>query len=374
MNKPQKRICILSHQPPVYSETFIKAQLDKLPAKILFFHGGFFPMYKGIKTPIVPNSFYDRVQRRISKKFFRQQSSWRDREALEELLIQEQVDVVLAEYGMTGSAILPVCQKIRIPLVVHFHGYDAYNQRYLRQYEKSYRQLFKDASAIIVVSQDMKQQLLKLGASLEKLHYNPYGVDLSLFQQANPEQNPPNLLSVGRFVEKKAPQLTILAFKEVAETYPNAKLLMIGKGLLFKECQKLVSSLGLETQVQFLGACSHEQVAAHMQNARAFVQHSVCAKSGDSEGTPVAVLEASASGLPIISTRHGGIKDVVIEEKTGLLCDERDVRKMAENMIQIVKSPSIARKLGQAGHKRITQHFSLEKSISNLWAIIEKVI
>jgi len=367
------KICIISNKPPAYSETFIKAHLENIPADSLFFYGRWFPKFNQNNHCILPNHISDKIQRQIIKKIFKEQSTQRDRETFKQILIQQKIDVVLAEYGMTGAAILPVCQKNNIPLVVHFHGYDAYDKRIIRPYRNSYRHLFKEASASIAVSHDMKQQLLQLGAYPEKLYYNPYGVNLSIFKQVKPDQNPANFIAVGRFVNKKAPHLTIMAFKKVAEQCPNAKLHMIGTGLLLKKCQKLVNSLNLNQQVEFLGACSHEQVAARMQQARAFVQHSVRTKYGDSEGTPVAVLEASASGLPVIATRHAGIKDVIIEQETGLLCDEGDIDQMATNMLQVIQSPDLAQKLGKAGRQRIRKDFSLDKSINGLFNIINQV-
>lgn len=369
----QGKVCIVSHKPPAYSETFIKAHLNNLPVETRFFHGQRFPVYEGNNTPVLPNSFYDQLQRKILKKLFRQHGTQRDHKIFQQILFQEQVNVVLAEYGMSGIAVLPVCKNSKIPLVVHFHGYDAYDQRILRKYQNIYQELFREASAIIVVSQDMKQQLLQLGATPEKLYYNPYGVDLSLFRQAKPAQNPPHFIAVGRFVDKKAPHFTIKAFNEVAKQYPEARLYMVGNGFLLKKCQRLVKSLKLSQQVEFLGACSHEQVALKMQQARAFVQHSIRTKYGDSEGTPVAVLEASASALPIIATRHAGIKDVVIEKETGLLCEEGEVKAMARNMLKVIQSPQLAQQLGKAGRERIKKYFSLETSIKNLWEILTSV-
>ena len=126
--------------------------------------------------------------------------------------------------------------------------------------------------------------------------------------------------------------------------------------------------------MELLGRCPHSEVGALMQQARAFVQHSVRALSGDSEGTPVAVIEAGASGLPVVATRHAGIPDVIIEGETGFLVDEGDVAGMAAYMIQLARGPALAAGMGQAGRKRIEEHFSMEKSIGNLWKIIESVI
>jgi glycosyltransferase involved in cell wall biosynthesis len=104
------------------------------------------------------------------------------------------------------------------------------------------------------------------------------------------------------------------------------------------------------------------------------VKHSLRPGSGDSEGTPVSVLEAGACGLPLVSTRHAGIKDVVIEEETGLLVDEHDIAGMAAQMIRLAQEPALAAALGQRARERIASHFSLDHSIANLWYILEQTL
>jgi glycosyltransferase involved in cell wall biosynthesis len=111
-----------------------------------------------------------------------------------------------------------------------------------------------------------------------------------------------------------------------------------------------------------------------MKQARAFVQHSVTASHGDSEGTPVAILEAGAIGLPVVSTRHGGIKDVVVEGQTGFLVEEGDVQGMAERMLCLARDASLAERLGCNARNRICAEFSMENSIDNLSRIMKNAV
>jgi glycosyltransferase involved in cell wall biosynthesis len=216
----------------------------------------------------------------------------------------------------------------------------------------------------------MEQRLLSLGAPPEKVHYNPCGADCSRFDGARPEDAPPILLAVGRMVEKKAPYLTLLAFATVYRSHPDAKLRMIGDGPLTGVCRDLARGLGIEHAVSFLSAQPPEIIREEMRRARCFVQHSVEASDGDCEGTPVAVIEAGASGLPVVSTRHAGIPDVVVNEETGFLVDERDVAAMAASMLRLVQEPSLAGRMGQAARRRIHAEFSLERRIAELGRII----
>jgi glycosyltransferase involved in cell wall biosynthesis len=172
-------------------------------------------------------------------------------------------------------------------------------------------------------------------------------------------------------VEKKAPQHTIAAFAEVVRLRPDARLRMIGDGPLLAECRALATALGVAEAVEFLGVQPPEAVQREMRGARGFVQHSVEASNGDREGTPVGVLEAGASALPVIATRHGGIPEVVVDGETGLLVDEHDVSGMARHMLTLAASPDLAGRMGQLARARVERCFSLAGSLERLWSIIE---
>lgn len=366
-------ICIISNKSPVYSETFIRAHIERLPANVIFLYGKNFPEYDERDRALIPNNLQNRLIRKIAPRISNPPPYFLETRAFKKLLKQNQVRAVLAEYGHIGVTVRQVCHELGIPLIVHFHGYDAYSKHILDNQGKQYPLLFQQAAAIVAVSRDMQQQLIKLGAPEEKVYYNPYGVDINLFKATQPEKNPPLFLAVGRFVDKKAPFLTLLAFKLVAEKIPEAKLKMIGDGQLLETCKRLVTSLSLSEQVEFLGACSHEAVAEAMQTARAFVQHSVRTSYGDSEGTPNGVLEAGASGLPVIATRHAGIKDVVIENETGLLVEEGDIVGMSQQMLNLAEDLEFSGQLGKNARARICNYFSMEIHLEKLWLIIEKI-
>jgi colanic acid/amylovoran biosynthesis glycosyltransferase len=281
---------------------------------------------------------------------------------------------VLAEYGPTGVLAMDACRRAGIPLVVHFHGYDASERAVLAAHSETYPIMFREAAAIIAVSRAMQRKLVSLGALPEKVHYNPCGIDCEVFEASDPAAAPPVFLAVGRFVEKKGPQLTLKAFAEVYEAYPSARLRMIGDGPLLEECRALVLKLRINEAVTFTGAQPHTVVRREMQSARCFVQHSLEAPNGDCEGTPVGILEACASALPVVSTRHAGIPDVIVEGETGLLVDERDTKGMAEQMLSLARDAELARRLGLAARQHVAAHFSQAQSLDRLWTIISSAI
>jgi glycosyltransferase involved in cell wall biosynthesis len=171
-------------------------------------------------------------------------------------------------------------------------------------------------------------------------------------------------------VEKKGPLFTIEAFQQVATRCPDARLTMVGDGALLDDCRRKCEHLGLTDVVQFLPPSPHDEIAKVMKSARAFVQHSVTGTNGDAEGTPVAILEAAGSGLPVISTKHAGIKEAVVSGETGYLVDERDVDGMAAHMIKLAEAPELAGLLGRAGRVHVSESFNMEKQITRLWEIM----
>jgi glycosyltransferase involved in cell wall biosynthesis len=235
--------------------------------------------------------------------------------------------------------------------------------------------LFKIAAALVVVSRDMEKQLAALGAPPEKIHYNPCSVDMDEFQGADPGNAAPTFMATGRYVNKKGPHLTLLAFATVVAACPDARLIMVGDGYLRPACEDLVRALGIEKAVQFIGFLPHTSVATLMRNIRGFVQHSIEAFDGDSEGTPVAIMEAAATGLPILATSHAGIKEVVKHGETGFLVEPGDIDSMAEHWINLARDPALAGRMGMAGRGHIgNSPFERSRSLANLLRIVESVI
>lgn len=361
----------------VCTETFIHAHAARLPSPVQVYYGREIEQLRDYETEAFlfpPSSLRRHLVGYITRKL--KGYSWeelQDRQ-LASVMRQRRVAAVLAEYGPTGVAVMGACRCAHVPLIVHFHGYDAYRDDALSGCGRRYQAMFEAAAAIVAVSRDMQRQLVSLGAPEEKLHYNPYGVDTREFQGAHPALAGPTFLAVGRFVDKKGPLLTLFAFQRVLAVVPDARLIMIGDGYLLEAAKQVVAQLQIQAAVEFRGAVEHPEVRRTMQCTRAFVQHSVRAQDGDSEGTPVAILEASACGLPVVATRHAGIPDVVIDGQTGFLVNEGDVQGMADRMIHLAVNPELSASFGDAGRKRIETNFSIEQSINNLWKIIESAI
>jgi len=111
-------------------------------------------------------------------------------------------------------------------------------------------------------------------------------------------------------------------------------------------------------------------IAEIFSQARAYVQHSVVAGNGDCEGTPNSILEAAASGLPVVSTRHAGIKEAVVHDQTGFLVDEWDEAGMAAAMLRLAEDPALATRMGQAGRKHMEANYAADVRLKALAEIL----
>ncbi len=226
----------------------------------------------------------------------------------------------------------------------------------LSKYHEAYQRMFSITKAIIVVSEEMKSDLKALGAPIEKLVKLTYAPN-PLFFEVTPEYQSNQVLAIGRFVEKKAPHLTLLAFQKAKEICPELQLKFVGSGDSLSVCQDLCNSLGIK-DVYFVGILSPEEIAQEMGNSFCFIQHSKKASNGDKEGTPVAIIEAMAAGLPVISTIHAGIPEVVKDGINGYLVQEGDVQGMSERLIELTQNRTNASKLGFSGKVFISKNYS----------------
>ncbi|QDV82910.1 glycosyltransferase [Planctomycetes bacterium TBK1r] len=366
------RILIAKPKPSEVSETFIRLHEQRLEGVqgVVYFQDQI-PYLN--KSPALRQTFAPRASRKIQRMLSRADWKQEIEDGIEAAIKKSAAGVVLAEYGMAGVKVAAACQRLGIPLVVHFHGYDACSSEILDSVGRGYPAMFRCAAAVIAVSYEMERRLLALGCPAEKLIYCPYGVDVARFVDCSSIETPPTFLSVGRFVDKKAPHLTLLAFEKLVRNDSSARLIMIGDGPLLGSCQDMVLALGIAESVTFMGSQSHEVVAQKMQACRAFVMHSVTAFNGDMEGTPNAVLEAGACGKAVVATRHAGIPDVVVEGETGLLSDERDVCNMAMQMTELVGHPAVAQALGRQAAERVRRYYPLGSSLKRLSTILEAV-
>ncbi|BBU56719.1 hypothetical protein KU6B_29840 [Mameliella alba] len=259
-----------------------------------------------------------------------------NRKRLAGFLQDQDVQVILAEFGTQALVMAKLGNDLGIPVFTYWRGTDASKMLRSAQRVRSYRLMMPRLAGMFSVSQFLLDNLARHGIRHDNAHVVPSGVDIRRFTPA--DKRPGSFLAVGRMVTKKAPQVTLRAFASAATTR-DAHLTFIGDGPLLAECQALAQTLGVGDKVTFTGALPHDQVRQHLQSTEVFLQHSITAPDGNTEGLPTAIQEALACGCITLSTRHAGIPEAVEDGVNGLLVDEWDETGFADRIAQILDTP-----------------------------------
>ncbi|RYL89861.1 colanic acid biosynthesis glycosyltransferase WcaL [Sporolactobacillus sp. THM7-4] len=299
-------------------------------------------------------------------------------EELKEILSEQKVDLIHARFGLTGAELLNVKKELGIPMLTSFHGFDLpTNVRTFDKYGGRLERLFQEGDAFTVTSNNMKKILVDFGCPENKIFVHHSGIDIEKFSfrtRKFPKHGVITILSVGRLVEKKGMKYLIKAFSKVHKKYPRTRLRIAGDGELRDELKAQVKQLKLKKAVTFLGGIPQEEVIKEMQKAHLFALTSKTASDGNQEGIPNVLKEAMASGLPVVSTRHAGIPELVRDGKSGFLVKERDTSAIARSLIQLMKHPDRWNKMGENGRKTVKQFFNTQKQIVELEQIYQTVI
>lgn len=250
--------------------------------------------------------------------------------AMREFIAHQKIDVILAEFGSQAIIAQAVGEACNLPVFSYFRGRDASYWLQNAQRVQAYQKVFPKLAGIFAVSQFLLDNLKSVGLEHHNAHVVPSGTDIDHFQPQ--PKTPHHYVSVGRFVEKKNPLLTIQAFYDASKNTADAQLDMIGSGPLFKDAQALVESLNAQHKVILHGAQNSEFIAGKLAQADGFILHCQTAPNGEAEGFPSAIQEAMACGCAILSTRHAGNPEFVADNETGWLSEEGDITEFTQNI------------------------------------------
>lgn len=273
----------------------------------------------------------------------------------------DDVTSVQIHFGPNFNKLAPLFEAYPdLFVLVSFHGYDG-SATFKVKGADVYAGLFARANQITTPSQYMKNTLVQYGCPPDKIVVHHYGKDIATFSPANrPERRQVRLLSVARFVEKKGLEYSLTAFAK-AQTGLDAEYRIVGYGPLEPELKALVKTLDIENQVRFLGQLTNDAVRQEMATADIFVLTSVTASNGDQEGVPVSLIEAQALGLPVVSSQHAGIPELVAHGETGFLAEERNVDEIAGFMRVLIKNSAIRKSFSINARERVLREFDLAK-------------
>ena len=212
-------------------------------------------------------------------------------------------------------------------------------------------------------------KLSELGCSKEKIHVVASGINIEQFpykKRVFGLKNKIRLLSVGRLVEKKGIQYGIRAVGELVKLYPNIQYTIVGTGPMENDFKLLIASLKLENHVKLMGGLNHENMKAIYFQSHIFILPCIQAEDNDQEGIPNVLKEAMATGMPVVSTWHSGIPELVEDGVTGLLVAERDVKEIVEKCAQLISNPDLCVKLGENSQAYVRQNFNFRKLTQRL--------
>jgi glycosyltransferase involved in cell wall biosynthesis len=316
-----------------------------------------------------PLLLVDRLDQSVSVRLARRlgmpTSRMRER-AVEKFLRRHKVDVVLAEYLCDFLEFLPLIERMKLPYVIQGHGFDVSSK--LREPGMAERYLgYRSARAVLTRSEFHRRRLIDLGLPAGKVHVNRGGVEIPPQFTSKPSSSARRFLSIGRLTPKKGPMVMLEAFRQAAVQDPELTLDYVGGGPLIWMARQFVDAAGMRDRIRLHGTAPESLKQQLLRECGVFVQHNLTdPETGDEEGLPAAIQEAMAHGLAVVSTRHAGIPEAVIDGTTGILVAEGDAAGMAKAMLDARLQ---AGAMGAAGYRQASAHdaWQLEQARLKHW-------
>lgn len=285
------------------------------------------------------------------------------------LLERRPADVMHIYFGHTGVHLLPLIQEWPRPCVVSFHGMDIQERPQQPGYDDGMRELLRIAPLVLARSLSLMERLQALGCPPEKLRLNRTGIPLDEFpyrERVVPDEGRWQFVQACRLIEKKGILTALRAFAAFRSAFPAARFIIAGEGPMRTKLEEFVQELGLSEAVIFKGFLSQKELAELYAESHLFVHPSEMTSDQNQEGVPNSMLEAMATGLPVLATLHGGIPEAVTHGETGFLVEERDDAALASCMRTLCTDPSLLAAYGTAASQMVREQFSQENAIRRL--------
>ncbi|WP_321798792.1 glycosyltransferase [Caballeronia sp. J97] len=375
MHKPS--VLVYRHQLFKASEPFIHAQASWLRH--------YRPLYVGRKTlgPAPEGSEVRTIERASNWSRFANRL-WCEPRPFLDILRDDRPALMHAHFGLDAVYGIRVAQKLDIPLAVTLHGFDVTvrpsafalsGKPTEMRYAFSRNAVAKGASRLICVSDFIRGRAIDYGYPEHLLETHYMGIDARSFEPAVWDAQPGRrILHVARLVEKKGTRYLIEAFARLRRRgITDIELHIVGDGPLREELMALASSLQLGDAIRFHGALSWADVMKLMSTTYLFCLPSVTAKSGDSEGLGMVLLEAAAHHVPCVATRHGGIPEAIQDGVNGLLVAERDANGLSDRMAAVLTDTRLHARLAANARRVVEENFDIARQTQKLESIYSAI-
>lgn len=294
------------------------------------------------------------------------------------VLKKEKTRLVHAHFGPQGVAMIPIKRWLKLPLITTFYGFDLTQLPRENMWNEAYQRLFEEGDLFLVEGNNMKQSLMEIGCSSEKIVIQHIGVDtekINFKERAFPSDGKIVILCCGRFVEKKGLIYALQALKLLISKNPQIEFRIIGDGVLRNGIVSFIKENHLSPYVHLLGYQPHRVFVEELKKAHIYIQPSVTAQNGDSEGgAPTTLLEAQAAGVPVLSTYHADIPEAMVDGKSGFLVPERDSNAFAERLEYLIDHPEEWPIMGGEGRRHVEMNYNICKEADNLENIYDTLI
>jgi colanic acid/amylovoran biosynthesis glycosyltransferase len=298
-------------------------------------------------------------------------------EGIRRVLLRRDPDLMHIYFGNTGVHLLPLIERWDRPCVVSFHGMDVQRRETERGYEANLKKLLQLVPLVLVRSRSIAARLIELGCEPQKIRSNRTGIPLDGFPyrtRSVPSDGAWTIVQACRLVPKKGLATALQAFARFAKRFPKSRFLIAGEGPLRRPLEELVERLELQGAVRFLGFLGQTELRELYERAHIFIHPSELPPDSNQEGVPNSMLEAMASGLPVVATRHGGIPEAVTDGLNGLLVPERDEEGLTRSLLTMVQEPDRWSAMGAAGSKTVAAEFSQAHQIEALESVYFEAI
>ena len=290
-------------------------------------------------------------------------------ETLQALVAELRLRLVHVFFGTKAVFYLPALESIEIPVSVSFHGADVSQCEHDPSYRGALGALFARADTVMARSGHMASELTRLGCDEGKLWINRAGIPLDEFESVDRVRSaghPFTVIQICRLIPKKGLRDTLEAFQRLRVELPEARLCIVGDGEQREALAAEVEERGLGAAVTLTGFVDPSELRRLLAEADLFVHPSVTTPQGDHEGIPNSLLEAMATGLAPIATRHAGIPEAVAHGERGWLVDERAPDQIAERMLWCARNPQALREAGTCAREFVQREHGLPERMKRL--------